>query len=86
MVVFGTDAVETVVNVSVRSVPGVPVPAASSNDPSVPLMSSPSTCKVMVEAPGNWLVNSNQAPSTLPELSVTGTMVAATTAPVESVA
>src|SRR5262249_17432709 len=40
----------------------------------------------MVDAPGNGLANSSQAPSTVPAPSVIGTTAPGTTAPVESVA
>jgi hypothetical protein len=85
-VVPGTEAVLTVVKVSVKVLPGVPVPAASSNEPSVPFIWWPSTCSVTVEAPGRAWVKRSHAPISLPEVSVVGTMVAGTTAPVESVA
>src|ERR1700692_1810208 len=83
MVVLGTGAVETVVKVSVRSVPGVPVSAASSSAPSAcALIALPSTCSVMVEAPGSGLVKNSHAPVSSDAM----TIVAGIKAPVESVA
>ena len=82
----GVDAVLTVENCCAKSLPAVPVPAASSSEPSAPWIRLPSTCNVIVDAPGIWFANSNQAPSTFPEASFMGTTVPGTSAPDESVA
>ena len=52
IVVPATPVVLTVVKLSDKSLPAVPVPAASSSAPSAaPLISSPSTCSVIVTRP-----------------------------------
>src|SRR5205823_13945418 len=72
----------TVVNRKVSLLPGVPLPAASSSEPSAARIVEPSTVTVIVEAPGIGFVKNSQAK--VP--SAAGTMVAASFAPVVSVA
>src|SRR3954470_15241778 len=72
----------TVVNRNVSLLPGVPVPAASSRDPSAARMVEPSMVTVIVEPPGIGFVKNSQAK--VPPAD--GTMVAASFAPVVSVA